>query len=106
MVLGCTHYPFLVDAFTEHLPDVRVLDPAPFAAVKLVDWLLRHPGFDDAGHSEGRVRVLCSGDPDRFRLHAERFLGEELAVVEQIAEIAGRLMPGELRAARKGQVVR
>ena len=105
LLLGCTHYPLLLDAFRAALPaTVRLVDPAPHVATRLVDWLSRHPGFDEAGR--GELRVLCTGDPAAFRTHGARFLGEPLPEVAHVAEVAGRLAHRDPAEAPRGQVVR
>jgi glutamate racemase len=103
VVLGCTHYPLLLPALEAALPGKRIVDPAPFVADRLGNWLLRHPTFDSSG--SGALRVLCSGEPEAFRRHGGRFLGSTLPPVEAIAEVEGRLA---LRATTlvEGQVVR
>lgn len=107
VLLGCTHYPFLERAFRDALkPGVRLLDPAPFVAERLVDWLQRHPGFAHPQPKSGVLRVLCTGDPDTFALHGARFLGEPLKHVQHVAEVKGRLAPRDPAAAPIGQVVR
>lgn len=108
LILGCTHYPLLWEALELSLgPEVQILDPAPYLAQRLVDWLARHPGFDPPRADEaGRLRVLCTGDPESFLRHAPRFLGEPLARVEHVAEVGGRLAHADPRAAPMGQVVR
>lgn len=105
VLLGCTHYPMLRAAFRAALPpDVAIVDPAPWLAERLVDWLARHPGFDDEG--EGRLAALCTGDPAAFARHGERFLGEPLPPVLHVAEVAGRLAHRDPASAPVGQVVR
>jgi glutamate racemase len=81
IVLGCTHYPLLMQAFRE-VTALELLDPAPFVAARLADWLARHPGFSTPG--AGRLRVLCTGDPAPFARHAPRFLGEPLDEVRSV----------------------
>lgn len=104
VVLGCTHYPLLRRAFEAALsPDVALLDPAPFVAERLVDWLARHPGYAEPG--TGRLRVYSTGDPARFAALGAHFLGEPLAAVEPLTPRGGRLVPG-LGGAPSGQVVR
>lgn len=105
IVLGCTHYPLLLPAFEAVVgTGVRVLDPSPAVAARLVDWLDRHPGFVDPG--AGAVRVLCTGDPAAFRAHGERFLGAPLPAVGHIAEEDGRLAHRDRVHVPLGQVVR
>ena len=88
LVLACTHYPLLLPAFLASCR-ARVLDPAPFVAERLADWLKRHPQFDTPG--SGRVRAQCTSDPDPFRQHGTRFFGSELQGVERLTMDAGRL---------------
>jgi len=106
LVLGCTHFPLLRGVIEEVVaPGVHVLDPGPFVAARLVDWLRRHPDFDP-GEGEGALRVLCSGDPTSFAAHGARFLGEALPVVHHVAEVDGRLAHRDPGDAPVGQVVR
>jgi glutamate racemase len=105
LLLACTHYPLMADVFAEVAPPtMRILDPGPYTAERLADWLRRHPGFDDKG--SGRLRVLCTGDPAAFARHGQRFLGEALPAFEPIAEVDGRLDHREPDEAPRGQVVR
>lgn len=105
LLLGCTHYPLLLPALRATLPaGVTLVDPAPWLAERLVDWLARHPGHDTPG--QGELRVLCTGDPQEFRAHGERFLGEPLPVVTHVAESGGRLEHRATVEVPRGQVVR
>lgn len=67
VVLGCTHYPFVIPQIQEIAgPGVRVIDPAPAIArqvgrVLAADGLLRA-----AGASNGVIRYQTSGDPERL----------------------------------------
>ena len=106
LVLGCTHFPLLQPIIEAHVPPgVHVLDPAPFVAARLADWLRRHPRFDD-GPASGALRGLCSGDPERFARDGARFLGEPLPRVQHVAEVDGRLAHRHPSDAPTGQVVR
>ncbi len=105
VVLGCTHYPLLLPAIRQAMPDgVLVVDPAPFVADRLVDWARRHPGRLEAG--SGALRVLCTGDAAAFVLHGARFLGAPIPEVIPIAEHQGRLAHRGASASPAGQVVR
>ena len=106
LVLGCTHYPLLRRVFEQMLePGVQLLDPAPFVAERLVDWLERHPDFCDPACA-GRLRVLSSGDTMRFARNAARFLGSEPPTIEYVAERAGRLVFSREDSEPDGQFVR
>ncbi len=106
LLLGCTHYPYLAGAIARARPGLPLLDPAPFVAERLVQWLDRHPGFVRSSSPPGRLRVLCTGDPADFAAHGERFLGAPVPAVEHVAEIDGRLAHAEPGQAPRGQVVR
>lgn len=103
LLLGCTHYPLLLPAF-EAVTSVRILDPAPYVAERLASWLERHPDFDARG--SGALRVLSTGDPESFRMHGPRFLGEALPEVGHIAEESGRLAHRATMEMVTGQVLR
>ena len=106
LVLGCTHYPLLRKVFEEALPtNVHLLDPAPFVAERLVDWLGRHPEFRNPAPS-GKLRILSSGDTSRFARSATRFLGEIPPSVEHVAERGGRLVFSPEGSEPTGQFVR
>ena len=105
LVLACTHYPLLRDAFEAAIPSgVQILDPSMHVAQRLANWLDRHPGFVPNGR--GELRVLCTGHPEEFRRHGKRFLGAELPRVEHIAEERGRLAHRDEVLIIQGQVVR
>jgi glutamate racemase len=106
LVLGCTHYPLLRAVFERLLPpEVKVLDPAPFVAARLVEWLQRHAEYRCEGMS-GSLRIFSSGDTARFARNAVRFLGAEPPTVEHIAERGGRLEFATESNAPSGQFVR
>ena len=73
IVLGCTHYPFLIDTVRKIAgPDVRVIDPAPAGACQLVR-VLKERGI---GPDEGSlsVELLSSGDPETLKKLAATFI--------------------------------
>ena len=105
LVLACTHYPLLIDAFMAAVPSgIRILDPSAYVAERLAHWLAQHPGFVKQGR--GSLDVLCTGHPDEFREHGKRFLGAELPAVRHIAEERGRLAHRNEVRIVQGQVVR
>lgn len=105
LLLACTHYPLLLDAFRAVVPkSVNVLDPGPAVAAALEGWLARHPGFEAPG--TGALRVLCTGEPHAFRTHGERMLGAPLPAVQHVALVNGRLAHRERVEITPGQIVR
>jgi glutamate racemase len=78
IVLGCTHYPFVIPLIQEIAgAGVRVIDPAP-AIARQVRRLLKSNGNLPAPDAEkASVRYLTSGDPGAFRALLPMLLGEE-----------------------------
>ncbi len=66
IVLGCTHYPFVIDAIRQLAPGVNVIDPAP-AVARQVDRVLKERGLSCAENRTGRPRFITSGNLDRFQ---------------------------------------
>jgi glutamate racemase len=66
IVLGCTHYPFVIDAIRQLAPGVNVIDPAP-AVARQVDRVLRERAWQCAEDRLGQHRFITSGDRDRFQ---------------------------------------
>lgn len=74
VVLGCTHYPLLLEEFRAALPrGMRILDQPLLAAEALGAYLSRHPEFADPPGVGGGVTLLTSGDPDLIQPTAARF---------------------------------
>ena len=66
IVLGCTHYPFVIEAIRQLAPGVNVIDPAP-AVARQVDRVLQERGLLN---TEGRAAEPCfitSSDLDQYR---------------------------------------
>jgi glutamate racemase len=77
LVLGCTHFPFLIPVLADLIgPSVEIIDPGPAVArqVGRVIAESRH-----APDRQGKVSYFTSGDPDRFHQLAARLVGEPLS---------------------------
>jgi glutamate racemase len=84
IVMGCTHYPFVIPVVTQIVgPGVRVIDPAP-AVVRQTVRLLDLQGLRNTGTTPGRLRFYTSGEPVPFRLQLPELLGET-GEVHQVA---------------------
>lgn len=68
IVLGCTHYPFLIDTISKiadkEFPErkVRIIDPAPAVARHLLD-VMRQEEIDETSPEGYSVELNSSGDP-------------------------------------------
>jgi glutamate racemase len=84
VVLGCTHYPFVIPLIQEIVgPEVRVIDPAP-AIARQVGRMLDSAEMRAAGSRSGTLRFFTSGEAAQFKLLLPRLLGET-GEVRQIA---------------------
>jgi glutamate racemase len=77
IVLGCTHYPFVVPLIQEIVGEqVRVIDPAP-AVARQAGRVLEAKGLrNDATQARGAVQLYTSGSPAALGLLLPKLLGE------------------------------
>jgi glutamate racemase len=76
VVLGCTHYPFVIPLIQQIVGDgVRVIDPAP-AVAKQTGRLLEAGGIRNQPGSKGNVRLYTSGEPEALKSLLPLLLGE------------------------------
>lgn len=85
LVLGCTHYPLLLNKIKRYLPDgITVLSQGEYVADSLVDYLRRHPEMDARLTRGGGCRFLTTESAEKFSEAASVFLNDPIAV-EQIS---------------------
>lgn len=76
VVLGCTHYPFVIPLIQRIVGDqVRVIDPAPSVA-KQVRRVLESKGMKGESEARGSIRIYTSGDPEELKSLLPMLLGE------------------------------
>lgn len=76
VVLGCTHYPFVIPLIERIVGEsVRVIDPAPSVA-RQVERLLEAGGTRNLSTSRGRVQVYTSGAAGEVQSLLPKLLGE------------------------------
>jgi glutamate racemase len=89
LVLGCTHYPLLTGVISYVLGDGVTLVSSAEETAKDVYSLLVRRGLERPDHLPPPVhRFLTTGEPAEFREVGRRFLGPELDLVDQYAEVA------------------
>jgi len=94
VVLGCTHYPFVIPLIQQIVgPGVRVIDPAPAVARQAGRVLAQTASDAMAGSSggTGSVRAVTSGEPDRLTGLLPLLLGEAWPVGRVRWNTDGRL---------------
>lgn len=84
VLLGCTHYPLLLELIRQEMGDeVAIVDAAAACAAAVVAEQKRL----DLGRSElvsTQHKYYVSDDPSKFQAHAEDFFGISLGYVEQV----------------------
>ena len=88
VVLGCTHYPFVIPLIQEIVGEkVRVIDPAP-AVARQAERLLEAGGRKSQSAERGRIQIFTSGESAALRSMLPILLGEdgEVQKVEWLAD--------------------
>ena len=81
LILGCTHYPLLLDKIKKYLPEgVSALPQGKYIAHSLQDYLHRHPEMDNVCTKEGTTHYFTTESPDKFSEAATIFLNKEIHV--------------------------
>lgn len=92
VVLGCTHYPFVIPLIEEIAgKNVRVIDPAP-AVAKQVKRLLEADGMLNQSQAEEKTRIITSGGVDSVQQVVSTLLGVDLPV-ETVTWLDDRHLP-------------
>lgn len=79
IILGCTHYPLLLNVIKGFLPDhVVLLEQGPIVAESLADYLLHHPEMENNCSKGGSRRYLTTESADNFESRAGLFMGSKI----------------------------
>ena len=85
LVLGCTHYPLLMDKIRAFLPvGITLFAQGEYVAASLKDYLSRHPEMDARLTKRGQCRFLTTESAAKFSDAASVFLSHPVEV-EQIS---------------------
>lgn len=86
IILGCTHYPLLLDKIRQFTPGhIRIIAQGEYVARSLQDYLNRHPEMDARCEKGGKCRFLTTESESKFEESASIFLGRQDIKVESIA---------------------
>lgn len=79
IILGCTHYPLLIDKIKAHTPsNITVVSQGEYVANSLKDYMKRHPEMDVRCSKNGRCEFLTTESEDKFAESASIFLSEKI----------------------------
>ena len=77
VLLGCTHYPLLIDKIKNNLPvNVTVIDQGIIVARSLADYLHRHPEIDFLCSKKGIKTFYTTDNTEVFDQLGELFYGD------------------------------
>lgn len=81
IILGCTHYPLLMNSIVKNLPDgVRVVPQGMYVAESLKNYLKRHQNVDKMITQGGTCQYLTTESEEKFKESAQIFLHEKVEV--------------------------
>lgn len=82
IILGCTHYPLLLDKIERFCPaGIKILTQGYYVAQSLKDYLHRHTDMEARLTKGGTCRYFTSESPERFSENASTFLSEKIDVM-------------------------
>lgn len=85
IVLGCTHYPLLIDKIKQFTPShIQIIAQGEYVAHSLRDYLDRHTEMDARCTKSNSCRFLTTESPGKFEESASIFLRQENIKVESI----------------------
>ena len=77
ILLGCTHYPLLMDKIRKFTPShIRIIAQGEYVAESLQDYLRRHPEMDNLCSQRGTCRFLTTESEQKFKESASIFLSQ------------------------------
>ena len=79
VLLGCTHYPLLIDTIKKYLPKgIQVISQGNIVAQSLQDYLVRHPEMENRCSKNFSLRFCTTDSVEDFNKHALAFYGEKV----------------------------
>ena len=79
LILGCTHYPLLLNQIKNAVPaGVSVLTQGDIVAASLEDYLVRHPEIESLCSQGGTIRFLTTESVEKFASSASIFLKQPI----------------------------
>ena len=79
VILGCTHYPLLLEKIRRFMPStVQVIPQGCYVADSLASYLQRHPEIEQRCTRQGHTSYLTTENPEKFNEQAQHFLRERI----------------------------
>ena len=79
VILGCTHYPIILNQIKSFLPEnIQVVSQGDLVAASLANYLQRHPEIDSKCSKNHSIRYLTTESVEKFATSASIFLNERI----------------------------
>jgi len=79
ILLGCTHYPLLLDKIRKYVPEnVKIVSQGEYVALSLQNYLGRHPEMDSCCTKNASCRYLTTESVETFLPNASIFMNGEI----------------------------
>jgi glutamate racemase len=80
IILGCTHYPLLINKIKQYIPQhIQLLTQGEIVAKGLKNYLQRHPEMDAKCTKQGSIEFYTTETPENFNTQAGKFFGKEIS---------------------------
>ena len=79
LILGCTHYPLLLQKIKEYAPEgVKIITQGEIVAESLADYLRRHPEQEEQCSKGGTITFYTTEWVEKFNSNASLFLNQSI----------------------------
>ena len=79
LVLGCTHYPLLMDTIQKYVPEnIKILQQGKITAEKLLEYLKRHPEIEKRLSKNRVLKFQTTESSENFNGKAALFMGHKV----------------------------
>ena len=86
IILGCTHYPLLLEKIRKYTPShIQLISQGDYVAKSLQNYMERHPEMDARCTKQGLCRFLTTESVEKFEESAAIFLEQEKVAVQHIS---------------------
>lgn len=80
LILGCTHYPLIIDKIKREMIGCDIPNPGKIVANSLSSYLTRHPEYTKELALDSGVEYLVTDYSENFQSMADKFLGEKINI--------------------------
>lgn len=79
LILGCTHYPLLINVIKKYVPEnINILTQGAIVAEKLLDYLNRHPEMENRLSKGAKLEYQTTEESATFESKAALFMGYDV----------------------------